>query len=162
MVVSTCCQTDEYILLGRHLAALKTLSSNKNIIALPSDEGVGAFVMDSSVYNQKLLKLHNDNNTYEQISPLIIFKNGNSFKKFHKILVSEENKFWFSLINYFPTIPKMYGLPKIQKPEILLRPIIFDKWSVLYNIGKFLAKSLSPVLCSISDVDINNSDSSKN
>ena len=42
----------------------------------------------------------------------------------YKKLVSTEDKSWSSLINYHPTIPKIYGLPKTLKPDIPLRPII--------------------------------------
>ena len=71
----------------------------------------------------------------------------------YKKLISKEDKSWFSLINYHPTIPKIYGLPKPHQPDIPLRPII----STPHNIAKLLAITLSPLLGSISDVHINNS-----
>ena len=62
ITASTNCQTDELTLPRRYLAALQTLSSNHNIIILPSDKGGGGMVM-ASVYNQKLTDLLDDNNT---------------------------------------------------------------------------------------------------
>ena len=42
----------------------------------------------------------------------------------HKKLIIKEDKFLSSLIDYHPTIPKIYGLPKTHKPGIPLQPII--------------------------------------
>ena len=67
IATSTNCHTDEQTLPRRYIPALKSLSSNHNIIISHSDKGGGAVVMDSSVYNQKLMDLLDDNNTYEQI-----------------------------------------------------------------------------------------------
>ena len=49
--------------------------------------------MDSSVYNQKLMDLLNDNNT-EQISLQTILKNVNNFIMSYKKLVLKEDKLW--------------------------------------------------------------------
>ena len=65
--------------------------------------------MDSMVYNQKLMDLLDDNNTYEQISLQTITNNISNFNKSYK----KTNLQWRSilvLINQLP--PKMYGLPK--------------------------------------------------
>ena len=77
--------------------------------------------MDSTVYNQKLMDLLDDNNTYEQISLQTITNNINNFNKSYKKLISHEDQSWSSLINYHP---KIYGLPKTHKPDIPLRSII--------------------------------------
>ena len=65
-------QTDELTLPRWYLAALMTLSSNSTPIISPFDEGVGV-VIDSAVYNQKLMDLRDDNNTYEEIYLETIF-----------------------------------------------------------------------------------------
>ena len=60
------------------------------------------------------------------------------------------------LIDYHSTIPKIYGLPKIHEPEILLKPIIScigltpTPIIILQNLQ-------SPILGTISDAHINNS-----
>ena len=48
----------------------------------------------------------------------------NDFNKSYKKVVSKEDKFWSLLINYRPTIPKIYSLPKTRKLDIPLRPVI--------------------------------------
>ena len=42
--------------------------------------------------------------------------------------------------------PKFYGLPKIHKPGIPLRPIVSSRGTVTYNTGKELAKILKPMV----------------
>ena len=42
--------------------------------------------------------------------------------------------------------PKFYGLPKIHKPGIPLRPIISSIGTVTYNTAKELAKILKPLV----------------
>ena len=132
---------------------------NNNIIILSSDKDDGVVVMDSIVYNLKLMDLLDDSNTSEQIYTQTISKNMNNFNKSYKKLVSNEDKFLSSLINYHPTIPKIYGLPKIHKPDIPLRPIISCMGSAHDNIVKLLAKTLSPLLGIISNAHINKSGS---
>ena len=42
--------------------------------------------------------------------------------------------------------PKFYGLPKIHKPGIPLRPIVFSCESVTYRVAKVLTKILKPLV----------------
>ena len=69
----------------------------------------------------------------------------NNFNKSSKKLVSKEDKFWSSSINYHPTTPKIYCFSKTHKSEIPLRPIVSGVGSAPHNITKFLAKSRSPI-----------------
>ena len=124
IAASTNCHSDELTLPNRYITALRSLSSNHNVIISPSDEGGGVVIMDSSVYNQKLMDLLDDSNTYEQISLKTVTNNINDFNKSYKKLISNEDQSGSSLINNHPIIPKIYDLPKIHKPDILLRPII--------------------------------------
>ena len=67
-----------------------------------------------SLLNAPRLHLLDDNKTYEQISPQTIFKMC-IILMFYKKLITKEDKFWFTFINYHPTIPKINGLPKPHK-----------------------------------------------
>ena len=71
---STICHSDELTLPNRYITALKALSSNHQIILSSSDKCGSVVIMDSMVYNQKLMDLLGDSNTDEQIS-LQIFSN---------------------------------------------------------------------------------------
>ena len=118
--------------------------------------------MDCMVYNEKLMNLLGNNNTYEQISLQTISNSINDFNKSYSKLISNEDKSWSSLINYHPIIPKIYGLPKTHKPDIHLRPIISGIGPAPHYIAKLLAKLLSPLLGTISDAQIKNSRSQLN
>ena len=118
------------------------------------EKGGGVVIMNSTVYNQKLMDLLDDNSTYEQISLQTITNNINNFNKSYKKLISNEDQSWSSLINYHPIIPKIYGLPKTHKPDIPLRPIISGIGSAPHNIAKLLAKLLTPLLGTISNAHI--------
>ena len=61
--------------------------------------------MDSTVYNQKLMDLLGDNNTYEHISLQTVSDNTNDFNESYRKLISNEDKCWSSLINYRPHNP---------------------------------------------------------
>ena len=124
----TNCHFDELTLPNGYITAIKYLFSNHIIVISPSDKCEGVVNMDSTGYNEKLMDLLGDNNTYEQISLQTISNNIN-FNKSYRKLISNENKSWSPLINYHSTIPKNYGLPKTHKPNIPLWPIIYGIWS---------------------------------
>ncbi|XP_068720552.1 uncharacterized protein [Montipora capricornis] len=49
----------------------------------------------------------------------------------------------------YPTaenVPKFYGLPKIHKKDVPLRPIVSSIGSVMYDTAKFLAKIMKPLV----------------
>ena len=47
---------------------------------------------------------------------------------------------------YAPLLPRMYGLPKIHKPNLPLRTIVSFVGSATYELSKFLKKILSPLV----------------
>ena len=49
----------------------------------------------------------------------------------------------------YPTaeeVPKIYGLPKIHKPDFPLRPIVASREGITYNAARVLADILSPLV----------------
>ena len=52
--------------------------------------------------------------------------------------------------------PRIYGLPKVHKPDWPLRPIVSFINSPLYNLSKFIAKILTPLINS-NNLSIKNS-----
>ena len=46
-----------------------------------------------------------------------------------------------------PIVPAFYGLPKIHKPDpVPVRPIVSSIGSVTYNIAKYVAEILDPLV----------------
>ncbi|UYV74386.1 hypothetical protein LAZ67_11003346 [Cordylochernes scorpioides] len=127
--------------------AINLLRENKDIIITPSDKGRNTVIMDTTEYNSKIEQLLQDKEIYEELSkdPLPnITKEFN--KKLNKIIRTHKlNKKSFE---YFKaeekTLPNFYGLPKIHKPNIPLRPIVSYAGSPLYPLTKFLSSVISP------------------
>nr|XP_054759677.1 uncharacterized protein LOC129265754 [Lytechinus pictus] len=93
------------------------------------------------------LLLHNSV-TYEQVKrdPSSSFK-----KRVIEVLQQLEKDSFIDKSTYFSLypgndIPAFYGLPKIHKEDIPLRPIVSSINSITYNIAKFLTSVLSPLV----------------
>ena len=115
---------------------------------LTADKGVSLIVMDTEEYNKKaeeLLQLP----TYTSIptDPTTRYKN-----KLINLLKSIKAEGGISEAVYkrlYPTgagSPKFYGLPKIHKEGMPLRPIVSSIGAVTYTTSKELAKILKPLV----------------
>ena len=104
--------------------------------------------MDRQDYANKANSLLNQN-TYRSIprDPTNSIKN-----KLISILKRVKNQTGLDSNTYksmYPTgcvPPKLYGLPKIHKPDTPLRPIVSSCGSVTYGVAKELAKILKPLV----------------
>jgi hypothetical protein len=56
-------------------------------------------------------------------------------------IIEEKSRFIVKIQN--PQLPKLYGLPKIHKPEDNMRPIVSNINSPTYNFSKYLVKVFS-------------------
>ncbi|XP_076069797.1 uncharacterized protein LOC143041676 [Oratosquilla oratoria] len=114
-----------------------------------SDKGRSTVVLDRSEYEFKAVTLLQDANTYEVVEADPIQKlqrkvEGELRKLKESRLISERE--WMLMKPGDSVIPKMYGLPKIHKEGVPLRPIIAFRGSPTYNLAKALAKRLRPVV----------------
>ncbi|XP_056876071.1 uncharacterized protein LOC130517890 [Takifugu flavidus] len=107
--------------------AIASLAKDKNITILPADK---------------------DTATYEKLKrdPTSSYK-----KKVVDLLQKLEKDKAIDRPQYYclypgETIPCIYGLPKIHKPGTPLKPIVSSINSVTYNISKYLASILSPMV----------------
>ena len=101
--------------------------------------------MDKIEYREKALSLLSDKNTYTVLksdptgktqrdlnAKLLLLKKSNIISETtYKMLYSSDG-----------LSPRFYGLPKIHKPEIPLRPIVSFVNSPTYGVSSFLAKIL--------------------
>nr|XP_054774799.1 uncharacterized protein LOC129282974 [Lytechinus pictus] len=130
--------------------ALNDLKKDKNIRVLPADKGRTVVILNTCDYNSKCESLLNDTNTYKKLG------SKDPTSKYKKELVSAlqeiERDGGINRDEYrrlYPTTdtpPKFYGLPKIHKPNIPLRPIVSSIGSITYNCAKHLAYILSPLV----------------
>ncbi|KAI8484209.1 hypothetical protein Bbelb_379940 [Branchiostoma belcheri] len=98
--------------------ALKDLATNQDILILPADKGRCTVVLDRQQYDRKKLQTEGvlDRPTYLKLNP-----------------TTEQP-------------PAFYGLPKIHKQSVPLRPIVSSIGSVTYELAGFLAKILGPLV----------------
>ena len=131
------------------IKAIKQLKADKDCMVLTTDKGVALVVMDRSDYIKKAKELLEDTNTYRTIQsdPTNKLKNKliNMLRKIKADTGIQENTYR----KMYPTgasSAKFYGLPKIHKKNIPLRPIVSSIGSVTYRVAKELARIIKPLM----------------
>ena len=128
--------------------ALEELRKDKSKIILTVDKGVSLVVMDKEEYISKAQALL-DQPEYKSIpaDPTTRYKN-----KLISILKSIKAEGGINEVTYrrlYPTgasSPKFYGLPKVHKQGMPLRPIVSSIGAVTYQTAKELSKILKPLV----------------
>ena len=129
--------------------ALQTLRQEKSIKILAADKGRATVVMDTSNYEDKMKAMLADRDTYTKLK-------SDPTKKFKQELIKMLNKlekekkitkqqYWY----LYPTlekVPRMYGSPKIHKPDTPLRPIVDYTQTIAYKVSRDLADILQPLV----------------
>ena len=128
---------------------LIALKKDPDRLVLSADKGNCVLFMDKQQYHDKALSLLNDKSTYavlnsdptsktQRKSNKILFdlkKGGKISDSMYKMLYCRDG-----------LCPCFYGLPKIHKPGIPLRPIVSFVNSLTYAISGYLMRILSPVV----------------
>ena len=130
------------------LHALRRLRNDKDIVILPADKGRVTVVMEKKDYTDKMDSLVNDKQTYEPLkrdpTPALQRRlNGKllDLKKTETIDI----QLYYRLRCRVPQSAKLYGLPKLHKPNIPMRPIVSFCGSPTYQLSKHLTNILKPL-----------------
>ena len=129
--------------------ALIALKKDPDRLVLSADKGNCVVVMDKQQYHDKALSLLNDKSTYAVLNSDPTSK---TQRKLNKMLLDLKKAGKISdstykmLYSSDGLCPRFYGLPKIHKPGIPLRPIVSFVNSPTYAISGYLARILSPVV----------------
>ena len=117
-------------------------------VILPADKGRVTVVMNKTDYYDKIDAIVNDKQTYQVLkrdpTPALQRKlNSKLFdlKKTDAIDIQRYNR----LRCRVPQPPKLYGLPKLHKPNIPMRPIVSFCGSPTYQLSKYLTTVLKPL-----------------
>ena len=102
------------------------LKKDPDKVILSADKGNCVVVMDKHDYREKALSLLNNRNTYS------ILKSDPTGKTQRGLNASDGLS------------PRFFGLPKIHKPEIPLRPIVFFVNSPTYGFSSFFGENVVP------------------
>ena len=128
--------------------AIKELRTDKDCLVLTADKGVVLVVIDKIDYTKKMNQLLEDKNTYRLLKMDPTNKQKNRLINILRRIKSEGRLEESTYKKMYPTgtsSPKLYGLPKIHKKEIPLRPIVSSQGSVSYGVAKELARILKPL-----------------
>ena len=119
-----------------------------NIVILPADKGCVTVVMDKTNYYDKMDALVNDKQTYELLkrdpAPSLQRKLNNKIFSMRKTNTITQQTY-YRLRCSVPRSPKLYGLPKLHKPQIPMRPIVSFCGSPTYELSKYLTTILQPL-----------------
>ena len=128
--------------------ALRNLRADKSIHILKADKGNATVILDRLEYDNNILALLNTS-TYKELKrdPTAnierkICSKLSGFKKAGILSQTLHN----CLRPSATVCPKFYGLPKIHKPNVPLRPIVASIGSPTYALAKYLAEILKPVV----------------
>ena len=127
------------------MTAIKQLKNDTTIKILPADKGNATVIMDVKDYNLKLESvITEDKYTLLKKNPTKSLET-----KVYKTLVKYKTEFndrmRSQLTPHYSKPPHIYGLPKIHKPTIPVRPIVSSIGSPCYNLAKYLVPIISPL-----------------
>ncbi|XP_071500039.1 uncharacterized protein [Diadema antillarum] len=132
---------------GEMHRALETLKKDRDIIVLPADKGRAAVILNTSDYKGKMTDLLSTG-SYREIKR---DPTDSLSRKLTATLMGLRKKGSLDDNTYHRLRPKrkqpprIYGLPKIHKQSVPLRPIVSCIGSFAYDLSKFLAQILSPL-----------------
>ena len=128
--------------------SIQELRKDQSKIVLTADKGVAMVVLEKDDYIRKsedLLK----KNTYRELAADPTNKYKNKLISLLKTIKSQGGINNSTNRRLYPTgavSPKYYGLPKIHKPGVPLRPIISSRGSATYETAKELANIIKPLV----------------
>ena len=128
--------------------AIQDLKRDKERVVLTANKGVSMVVMDKEDYIKKSEELLYQP-TYKELPSDPTTKHKNRLISLLKTIKSEGSIDNITYKRLYPTgagSPKYYGLPKIHKSGVPLRPIISSRGSATYETAKEWAKILKPLV----------------
>ena len=124
--------------------ALRKLKKDENRMVLTADKGVSLVVLDKEDYTQKTEELLHQPN-YKTLTSDPTTKHKNKLIALLKTIKAQggmDDRLYKKLYPTGVSSPKFYGLPKVHKEGIPLRPIVSSVGSVSYETAKELSRIL--------------------
>ena len=122
---------------------------DEEILVLPADKGKATVVMNKADYDHKMQQMLCDEDTYQPLKkdPTTSLENKMNarllqLKKCGRLPPDVYSR----LRSSAGRVPMFYGLPKVHKPDVPLRPIVSFMSSPTYELSKFLARLLAPLV----------------
>nr|VZH89098.1 unnamed protein product [Spirometra erinaceieuropaei] len=126
-------------------SALKTLRADTSIVILPPDKGRSTVVMDKADYIQKANALLEDRQAYlpfndEPMRRLVTQLDKTLADMQTSKTISKSVRLAIKPVD--AAAPRFYGLPKVHKAGVPLRPIVSLRGAPTFNLAKWLFRNL--------------------
>ena len=141
------CQPPRNNITKEEQRALNELRKDTSRVILTADKGTCLVVMDRDEYIKKAEELLKED-TYKIMAEDPTNKQKNKLIQLLKKIKAEGGINEECYRKMYPTgagTSKFYGLPKVHKAGVPLRPIVSSRGSVSYNTSKELARILKPM-----------------
>ncbi|XP_077492096.1 uncharacterized protein LOC144102812 [Amblyomma americanum] len=137
-------------MLAEERNAVNSLRRNQDIVILPADKGNAAVKLNRSDYDKKMLDLLQDRSTYVALKK---DPTSNLERELQELLVDvfhfvppHDKSLSFRLLCHNGSAPALYGLPKIHKEGVPMRPIVDFTRSLLYELSGYLHRVFAPLV----------------
>ncbi|XP_044766282.1 uncharacterized protein LOC123322402 [Coccinella septempunctata] len=150
-------RTPKYIVdLKRNLTAISKKIKDNNLFFSKADKGDCLVVLNKTEY---INKVHDflSNNGFNKTTRSNVNKYNAKFKNKLSSLGPLLCNNWRSLMPMSFTTPGLYGLPKIHKEGIPIRPVVSFCGSLAYKLSKHLNKLLTSAINFKSEFSVDNS-----
>ena len=143
----------DFLILKECIQASISLRCNENIHITKPDKGSGVVIMNKSYYISKMHFILQDSSKFENLGPSS--KTGNTAKievhiQRRLLQLKKEGLLPFKIYSGIrPTGSQwlgMYGLPKIHKQDVPLRPVLSMTGSAQHQLAQWLTSIIDPVL----------------
>jgi hypothetical protein len=135
---------------GEH-TAFKGLCDNDSIVIKQADKGGKIVVMEKTWYTEKIKLMLEDQTFYRALNEIEANNLQDDLKSSLRQLCDElkEDRLFRFLHVEEPSVARYYGLPKLHKPDIPLRPIVSACGSATEQIGLFIDELLGNTMTMI-------------
>ena len=128
---------------------LKALKDDDNIIITKPDKGRGVVILNRDDYENKLQTILNDNTKFRQITTdtaTYLMKMEDKLNRVLRPIKTAIGEATYNFITASGSKPgSLYGLPKIHKLLVPIRPIISAIGTFNYNLAKFIVQIITPL-----------------
>ena len=128
---------------------LKELKKDDSLIITKADKSNTIVILEKDDYDSKIETILKDISTYKELNSDPTESYVAKLRKDLEDLKNNQNITPQMYYKFFPrgsVCPRIYGLPKIHKTDIPLRPIVSTRNSPTEKIEKWVAKTLKPLL----------------